>query len=444
MWGLTFHILGIALLFGFFHLPASFVRAIAAWKELVAMLIFLIVIIRAATGRGAHVSVATADLFAGAWLALALVFFATENVVLRDFVPIKAALFGVRDAAFFLVFYFIGRSTPELGDDYTLMKHAFAILCVTSAIAVAEQIFITPQMLVALGVASYVQDFLGGTVFTQGNVYGLPDNYWSQMGGHYVRRSGSVFLSGQAFAVIFIVLIPLATLWLLSKKKPRPVHVIWYAVIWIGLISTFTRTAILVAALQVLMIFAVRRRVTGAALLASVAVGALIGCMAMFPSVATFIFETLTWQSGSSASHLKDWVNGIVAFLEQPWGYGLGTTDQTAVRAGLHPLTADNLYLKYAVELGLPGLIALLGTLGCIGLAGVRAARYSLRRSTSDLGTAVLLIIVGVMIYGMTSTMFNDPIVGCLTFWLGGTAVTLAQRAQAPAPLPITRAFGYA
>lgn len=443
MWGLTFHIFGIALLFGFFHLSASLVRAIAAWKEVVAMIIFVIVIIRAATGRGAHASVVTADLFAGAWLALAVVFFATENVLLRDFVPIKAAVFGLRDAAFFLVFYFIGRSTPELGNDYTLMKHAFAILCVTSAIAIAEQIFITPQMLVALGVASYVQDFLGGTVFTQGNAYGLPDNYWSQMGGHYVRRSGSVFLSGQAFAVIFIVLIPLATLWLLSRKKTRPVHVIWYAIIWAGLIATFTRTAILVAALQVLMIFAVRRRVTGAALLASVAVAALIGCMAMFPSIATFIFETLTWQSGSSASHLKDWVNGIVAFLEQPWGYGLGTTDQTAVRAGLHPLTADNLYLKYAVELGLPGLIALLGTLGCIGLAGLRAARYSFQASASDLGMAVLLIIVGVMIYGMTSTMFNDPIVGCLTFWLGGTAVTLAQRAHASAPVPITRALGY-
>lgn len=445
MWALTFHILAIALLFGYFRLSISVVRIIAAWKEIAGLLLFAIVIVRAATGRGPRVTVAAADLFAGAWIALALVFLATENVLLRDFVPAKAAVLGVRDAAFFVLFYFVGRATPELGDDYTLMRHAFAVLCVTSAIAVAEQIFITPQILVAIGVAAYVQNFLGGAAFTQGNVYGLPDNYWSEMGGHFVRRSGSVFLSSQGFAVIFIVLMPLATLWLLQNgRMTRWIHRAWYVVIWAGLIATFTRTAIVVAALQTVIIFVMRRRVTGAALVVSMAVITVVTSMALFPSIATFIFETLTWQTGSSASHLKDWVNGVTAFLEQPWGYGLGTTDQTAVRAGLDPLTADNLYLKYAVELGVPGLVALLGTLGCIGMAGFRTARDAVHPSSRDLGAAVLLITLGVVVYGMTSTMFNDPIVGYVTFWLGGTAVTLAQRAHAPARRPPESVLGYA
>mgnify|MGYP001556998888 CR=1 FL=1 len=40
---------------------------------------------------------------------------------------------------------------------------------------------------------------------------------------------------------------------------------------------------------------------------------------------------------------------------------------------------------------------------------------------------------LGVVVYGMTSTMFNGPIVGYMTFWLGGTAVTLAQTMRATA-----------
>ena len=175
LWALTFHILGIAVLFGFFNLSITVVRAIAAWKEIAGLLLFLMVIVRAASGRGPRVAVSAADLFAGLWIALAVVFFATENVVLRDFIPVKAAVFGVRDAAFFMLFYFVGRATPELGDDYRFMKHAFAVLAVTSLLAIAEQIFVTPQMLVALGVAAYVQNFLGGVAFTQGNVYGLPE-----------------------------------------------------------------------------------------------------------------------------------------------------------------------------------------------------------------------------------------------------------------------------
>ncbi len=429
MWGLTFHIFTIALLFGYFHLDANVVRAIAAWKEVATIVLLVGVGIRVATGRGAKSPIGLADLFATFWIGLAIMFFVTENIVLRDFVPMKAALFGVRDAVFFVLFYFIGRSTPEVGQTYSIMKHAFAILFITSAIAIAEQLLVTPQMLVALGVAAYVQDFLGGTAFTQGNIYGLPDNYWSQMGGHFVRRSGSVFLSGQGFAMIFIVLMPLATLWLIdADRRARWASRAAYALIWVGLIVTFTRTAILVSALQVLLVFAFRRRVTGAALVATAGLIAVIASMALFPSIATFIFETLTWQSGSSASHLKDWVNGVVAFLEQPWGYGLGTTDQTAVRAGLDPLTADNVYLKYAVEMGLPGLLALVGTLASIGLAGAKASRTAASAAGRDTGTAVLLIVIGVAIYGMTSTMFNDPIVGCMTFWLGGTAVTLSQQ----------------
>ncbi|MEO7217232.1 MAG: O-antigen ligase family protein [Gemmatimonadaceae bacterium] len=433
LWALTFHVLGIALLFGFFHLSITVVQVIAAWKELAGIALFMIVIVRAATGRGPRVTVSAADLFAGVWIALAVVFFATENVVMRDFIPAKAAIFGVRDAAFFMLFYFVGRATPELGDDYRFMKQAFLVLAITSVIAIAEQLFVTPQMLVALGVAAYVQNFLGGVAFTQGNVYGLPDNYWSEMGGHMVRRSGSVFLSGQGFAIVFIVLLPLATLWLLHNgDRTRWRHRLLYAAIWLGLLVTFTRTAILVAGLQVLIIFAVRRRVTGAALAASVAAGGLvIGIMAS-PSLSTFVFETLTWQSGSSVSHLKDWTNGVTAFLEQPWGYGLGTTDQTAVRAGLDPLTADNVYLKYAVEMGLPGLVTLLGTLGCLGMAGWRAATHGTTAPQRDMGLSVALIILGVIVYGMTSTMFNDPMVGYIVFWLGGTAVSLAQRAPTP------------
>jgi O-antigen ligase len=445
LWALTFHILGIALLFGFFHLPILVVQIIASWKEVIALLLLAIIVGRAATGRGPHVTIAACDLFAAVWITLALVLFATENVLLRDQIPTKAAVFGVRDASFFIIFYFIGRGTPELGDDYRLMKHAFAVLCFVSAVAIAEQIFVTPQILVAIGVASYVQTFLGVEAYTQGNAYGLPDNYWSEMGGHFVRRSGSVFLSSQGFAMIFVVLMPLATLWLLRNgRSTRWSSRVFYLVIWAGLIASFTRTAIAVAAFQSIAVFAMRRRVTGAALVASATVIALVLSVAAFPSFATFVFETLTWQSGSSASHLKDYVNGVTAFLEQPWGYGLGTTDQTAVRAGLTPLTSDNLYLKYAVELGLPGLVALLGTLGCMGLAGFRAARDSVDAPSRDLGLAVLLIMLGVAFYGMTSTMFNDPIVGYFTFWLGGVAVTLAQHSSASSPYRLAGALSYA
>ena len=430
-WALTFHILVIALLFGFVHLPGTVVRGIAAWKEIAGVLLFIAVVVRMAAGRGPRVRVAAADLFAGGWIALACVVFLTENVVLRDFVPLTASLFGLRDGAFFVLFYFVGRATPEIAMDDRLAKRAFAVLVVTCVVAIAEQLFVTPQMLVLLGVGSYVRDFLGTAVFTQGNIYGLPDNYWSLMGGHLVRRSGSVFLSSQGFALIFVIFLPAATLHVLRRTRRNSVALLaGYAIIWAGLAVTFTRAAIAIGAAQALIILASRRRVTGVALMATIGMVMFLVAIVVVPGLGTFVLETITWQTGSSQSHMKDWIDGVTAFLQQPWGYGLGTADQSAVRGGLVPITSDNLYLKYAVELGVPGLVALIGTLGCFVTAGHRLARFGASQSERELGTTVALATVGVAIYGMTAVMFSDPIVAYLLFWLGGATVTLAQRTE--------------
>jgi len=384
-----------------------------------------------ATGRGCHLTIAAADLFAGGWVAMTLILFVTQNVVLRDDVPLTASLFGLRDAAFFVIFYFVGRTTPEIADNSAFAKRAFAVLLVTCTVAIAEQLFVTPQMLVLMGVASYVQDFLGGAVFTQGNIYGLPDNYWSLMGGHLVRRSGSVFLSSQGFALIFVIFLPAATLWALDSKRTQKFYLyLASAIIWAGLAVTFTRAAIAIGVAQVLTILAVRRRFTGVALLATAFVVLFLVALAVVPGLATFALETVTWQTGSSQSHVKDWTAGITAFFQQPWGYGLGTTDQSAVRGGLEPITSDNLYLKYAVELGLPGLIALVGTLGCFITSGYRLFRSGTNEHQRAFGMIVTLATLGIALYGVTSVMFGDPLVSYLLFWIGGASVTVAQRTR--------------
>lgn len=427
-WGLAFHILIIAVLFGALRLPTNVVRTIAAWKEMAVVLLLFVVGVRAATGRGARVRIGAADLCVMAWLSLALIFFLTENVVWGGNVPLNAAAFGVRDISFFLLLYFIGRATPEIADDPRTLRRLFIILAVTCVIAIFELLFVSPQMLVVLGVASYVQDFLGTTAFTVNNVYGLPDNYWSAMGGHLVRRAGSIYLSSQGFATPFLIFLPAATMWLWLRANRSVWLKLLYAIIWVGLIITFTRTALLICILQALLILLYLRRPTGAALV--VALGGVTAIIAMlaFPGLATFVMETFTWQTGSSISHVKDWTAGVTAFAEAPWGHGLGTADQTAVRAGLEPITADNQYLKYAVEMGLPGLLIHITTLAMIGLTGYRVMNESDIPERRAFGAVVALATLGIAIDGMTGAIFNNPIVAYLYFWFAGTAVTVAQR----------------
>jgi hypothetical protein len=446
-WGLPFHSLMIAVLFGGLGLRADTVRTIAAWKEAAVLAMVALVIVRAALGKGPKVSVSWVDLAVGSLLLVAGGFFIAGHTWLQIDLPKGAELYGLRDIAFFLLLYFVGRASPEIADDPDTLRRLYIIAVLTGAIAIVEWIFVTPDTLVLLGVAAYFQDFLNVAAFTTGNDFGLPMNYWTQIGSVNVQRAGSVYLSSQAFAVPFLILLPVASAWVFGAVRRRTFSIrLEYAIIWIGLLLSITRMTILVCALQLLLVILILRRPEWAVGGLAVAAGGLIVAFLVVPGLPGFVWDTLTWQTGSSASHIKDWTKGVEAIIEQPWGAGLGTTDQSAVRFGVNPLTADNGYLKYAVELGVEGLIAHLAVFVGIGLASLKVARRGSTPMRRLLGTVVLVTTVGVMINATTGVVFNALVLAYLYFWFAGAIVTIAQnesaprRVSVPAPLELAPA----
>src|SRR4029078_1515596 len=105
--------------------------------------------------------------------------------------------------------------------------------------------------------------------------------------------------------------------------------------------------------------------------------------------------------------------------------------DESRIRSGIDPVTADNGYFKYAVEMGVQGLIAHLAIYVGIGMASFKVARTASTESRRLLGTVVLFTTVGVMINAVTGVVFNALVLSYLYFWFAGAVVTVAQR-QAP------------
>ena len=428
-WALPFHILAMAVLFGGFGVPEPVVRVIAGWKELAVVLLLLATVLRAAAGRGPRVSISVVDVAVGSLGLLATAYLIGATPLLGADIPIEAQLYGFRDTVFFTALYFVGRGTPEVNGGDAALRRLFAVGVITSVIAVAERLLVTPQMLVLMGAASYFNDFLGIAAMTAGNEFGLPDNYWTMMGGRFVQRAGSAYLSSQGFATPFLLIMPAATALLLrrSVRAPRWAWRVGYALLWTGLLLSITRMTLFACLVQLLLIGALYRRWGVLAAAAGASVAALALGTAVSPGVASLVWETLTWQSGSSVSHAKDWVAGVQAVWEQPLGWGLGTTDQTAVRFGVVPLTADNLYLKYAVELGIAGLIAYVAVIGGVARAALRLFRNGIEESDRTLGACMLAATLGVTINGMTAALYNQMVLSYLLFWLLGTTVTLSQ-----------------
>jgi O-antigen ligase len=428
IWLLPFHILLMAVLFGFLHLPEGLVRSLAAWKEMAVIVLLLATVLRALAGRGADVTVVWQDLVVGGLVCLGLLFLVTEDIWFRANIPAGAQWYGLRDLVFFMLLYFVGRSTPEIVGDERVLRAMYIVGLITSIAAILERVLVTPDMLVLMGVASYFQGFLGEAAFTAGNDYGLPQAYWTVIGGVAVRRTGSVYLSSQAFAISFLLLMPAATLWAFGRKSKSAIVIAGYLLIWVGLFFSLTRMTIVVCALQVALYMLLSRRATSAVGVVAICAVAFAAIAAVFPPLLNFVWQTLTWQSASSESHLNEWWKGALAFLEHPWGSGLGTTDAAAVRFGLTPLTGDNQYLKYAVELGLPGLL-----LHLAAFFGISSACWRLYRKASDapsrsFGLMMLLVTTGIMINAWTAVVFNSMLLAYVYFLLGGVSVTASER----------------
>lgn len=427
---LPFHILTIAYLYGGLGWPAPFVRVIAAWKEALVAGLLGAVILRAFWRRGES-GVHWLDLAVGGLAGVALAYLVGAESWFDQGLPVAAQLYGWRDAVFASLLYFVGRATPGVAADPRVPRALFTVGVVTSAIAVVERLVVTPGMLVILGASRYVQQFLGATPITRSNVYGLPDNYWTLIGDHLVQRVGSTYLSSQGFAIPFLIILPAATLWLLSDApRRRGLAEGGYALMWAGLLLSVTRMTIAVAVLQTLIIVAAQRRWGRALGLVATGLAGLAVAVAFVPQLATFVWETLTWQSGSSRSHLTDWGTALANLPAHPLGAGLGSADLVAARFGITALAADNQYLKYAVELGVLGLAFHVAVLGGLCATGLRVWRLGGAPAARSTGLLVAVMGLGIALNALTAVVMNSTLLAYVFYWLAGAVTSVAARAD--------------
>lgn len=390
-------------------------------------ILLVAVVFRAISGRREKTEVAWTDFWVLALFFTAIIYLLTANPFFNAELPIEAQLMGVRDAVYFMLIYFVGRATPEVVESEAGARRLFYLVVATCIIGIIERLVVSPEMLVALGVASYFQNFLGVSAFTTGNEYGLPLNYWTFIAGRPFRRAGSVYLSGQGFAVPFLLFFPLATSYVFWRVKRIPLQVFAYLIICTALLMTLTRMTILIAFIQLVLFVILMKRpewaVAGVSMLGLVFVAAFI----LIPGFPTFVWQTLSWQEGSSVSHMNDWLRGAAAFFERPWGWGLGTADQTAVRAGLKYIAGDNLFLKYGIEMGVIGLLLLILVLYSIGQTGFKLFQYAEDDARRRMGIVIWLTSIGIAINGVTAVVFNSITLGWLFFWIAGAGVSAAQ-----------------
>jgi hypothetical protein len=440
--GLAAHNAVMAALYGA-GVRGSALTAIQAWKEIllgVALARVALEVVR--TGRLAF-RVQPADVLALAFAALVCVYAVLPQDWLGGTADRSAVGLALKHDLVPVGAYFLGRSVILRGEE--LVRLVWTVVATAAAVAVLGLLddFLVPiSWWRDSAVVDYFDKHLGYDYHGTG---GLPENFVFINGGDtegFYRRLVSTFLGPLASAYAFVVALLLGAAFLRRVRILIPLS----AVIFAGLLFTFSRSSLLALAAGFVVLAFVTRRWWPLA----VAVGTLAVSVAwvhVFPHVAPqgkWTQQDLVQQrnnaknrpgaSGSAGSidepsiH-SHWISlreGVRTVVHHPQGFGLGNAGQTASRTGTTIKAGESNYTEIGVETGLLGAFLWIAW----GLAIFVALVTTALRTHWWAAAGIAAAFGATLVLAVQTDVIGDPWMAYSLWALAGVALR---------PLPILR-----
>jgi hypothetical protein len=298
------------------------------------------------------------------------------------------------------------------------------------------------------GVVGWFGDQLG---FRYGpGLSGLPQNFvYNTGGGNAYRRLVSTFLSPLATSYLLVVALLVAAVWRLRLGASLRLWLPVTALLSVALLLTHSRSSVLVLAVGLVVIAAVRPAWRGRLVLAVGAV-AVVGLVFSTARVYTAVAPTAPYpaaelkaldieahQTGAVAAqtnvaddadtqeHWSSLRAGVHEVLDHPQGYGLGNAGSNASRTGVAVLAGESTYTEIGVDAGIAGVVAF--ALWSLALA------WRLIPRNAWLGAAL----VAMLALGVQTDIIGVPWVVFVIWTLAGAEVAMGAPLDSARALPV-------
>jgi hypothetical protein len=412
---------------------------VAAWKE---ALLALAVAVLAWRLRD-RVTITALDALAVAYTIAVLVYALVPQDWLGGEATERGELLALRHDLLPVGGYVLGRllgttrrGTAWLGTALVLTAAGVALVGLIDVAVVSLQAWRES------GVPSWYGEQLG---LDYRGLSGLPENWVYNTGDEEnpIRRLVSTFLSPLASAYAFVV----ALLYVVSR------HLRWWwalvaALLYVGLLYTHTRAALVALAVGLVVLSVAQRRLAPAVLgIASVVVSA--GFVAAYPSIGpstSYTPEELEYlranaerEPGESAdpfspgessasSHWQNLRDGVEAVLDHPEGYGLGNAGVVAKRTGVDIKAGESTYTELGVDTGVVGMTAFALWSLALFLALLRREAW------------VAAAVATVLLLGLQTDVIGIHWLAITVWAAAGIAVARTARLQEEPPAPLATA----
>jgi hypothetical protein len=339
---------------------------VAAWKEALLLAAFLAL---ALTGRRPD-SIRMADVLAVAYAAMVVVYAllpqdwlggdaSTHGILLalrHDLLPVGAYAFGRLLAV-------VWREPRRIGMVVALTAAGVAV------VGILDILFIPLQSWRESGVPGWFREQLD---LDYRGLSGLPENWVYNTGAedNPIRRLVSTFLSPLATSYLLVV-----ALVFVVARLPRWWAIVLSPLLFVALLYTHTRAAVLALAGGLVLLALLERRLLPAAAAAGVVVASVAFFLAYehvgpstsyTPSELEFLRENAQRNPGSTSdpfstsessfsSHWRNLRDGIETVVDHPQGHGLGNAGVVAKRTGVEIKAGESTYTEIGVDTGLAG-----------------------------------------------------------------------------------------
>jgi hypothetical protein len=357
--------------------------------------------------------------------ALCVIYALIPQSVLGGVAGQRAVALGLRHDVVPVGAYFLGRSLALTRRDWRAL--AWTLLGVAGAVAawgLIDVYAIPISWWRNSAVVPYFHKHLGYEYHGTGN---LPENFIYNVGGGspFLRRLVSTFLSPLASGYLFVVAL------LVSLRRTR-VALALAAVVFAGLLWTFSRSSLVALAGGIVVLALLRRRGRELAL-AVLVIAVAVGWAHLFPHVgptgnwtkADLAYQQKLAKNGPKHSysatnpnepslheHWTSLKDGVRTVVHHPQGFGLGNVGQVASRTKTPVKAGESNYTELGVELGILGSLLWIawGLAVLVGLARARAFR-------------VCAAFAAVLALAVQTDVIGDPWVAYCVWALAGAAL---------------------
>jgi hypothetical protein len=414
---LPVYTLFLALIYNFTG-SQSIVKILQPWKEIFALLFLFfslvnLVVFRKNWFKRLH----RIDILVILYMVLNLVY------LIVPFGPaLNVRLYGLRANTFFLILYLLGRIVPlSPRQQTTIPKILVGIGFLAGLLTLSEFSFLPKNWLISAGMMKYLRDFFN---MKSAGHYGLTWTFETFTG---MRRYSGFFANPLELASSTLVT-GAAALYLFFKSKPstwnRYFYAFAYALISLSLILSFSRSSMFAFLLQIIAISVLLKNPRLRLLVfVAISIGVLVILISPFTQQIVFMVKmSLSFSEESSRGHLLEWIEGTKAFLQMPFGLGLGMSGHIGNRFNLKT-GGENQFVVIGVDTGIPGVL-LYGSIFLFSIYYAIQAFYKIKPGPAR----ALIFIAATSKFAMLLPAFTSSIeiyafISYVTWWLMGFSI---------------------